>query len=79
MIFDGFLTRLGTVMALGARHGRKGFPTEEQGIAIPVWGMPEPSEINTKPEALTEADLQDAKVTPLRPKDQAKEKGGANG
>ena len=75
MIFDGFLTRLGTVMALGARHGRKGFPTEEQGIAIPVWGVPDAAKPAGTQEASISADLQDEKVTPIRPQGQ----GGANG
>ena len=83
MIFDGFLTRIGTVMALGARHGKRGFPSQEQGIAIPIWGVAEPSE--TAPKA--DANIEDAKVTPLRPKaeacepakEQSKKQGGANG
>lgn len=83
MIFDGFLTRLGTVMALGARHGKRGFPSEGQGIAIPVWGLAEPTETAPK----TGVTSQDTNVTPFRPtteanepaKEQGKKQGGANG
>lgn len=37
-MFDGFFTRIRTIMGLGAAHGRRGFPRDEHGIAIPVWG-----------------------------------------
>lgn len=37
-MFDGFFTRIRTIMGLGAAHGKRGFPREEHGIAIPVWG-----------------------------------------
>lgn len=39
-MFDGFFTRIRTVMGLGAAHGKRGFPRKEHGIAIPVWGKP---------------------------------------
>jgi hypothetical protein len=38
-MFDGFFTRIRTIMGLGAAHGKRGFPREEHGIAIPVWGQ----------------------------------------
>ena len=37
-MFDGFFSRIRTVMGLGAWHGRRGYPRDDHGIAIPVWG-----------------------------------------
>lgn len=64
-MFDGFFTRIGTVMGLGARHGRRGFPREEHGISIPVWGE-DSSGTNTVEFNQTNTTSADANVTPLR-------------